>query len=172
MNEQNPTNEHPYYDADCPKCGKRTAWLDLRENGDVVRCIHCGYEIELNLTVADTLWQRCFWEEYNHCKSQGKEAVVFADVDARVQQIAKLDISKLLEFIGQTELSIERQNIRIDVRCVGDGSMDAGCGHRGGVGGQTCPKCGGMLLSQEGRNAAARLQRQWDREASEEISHG
>ena len=60
----------------------------------------------------------------------------------------------------------QRAGLRIGVRCVGDGSNGAGCGHRGGVGGYCCPTCGGMLLSSGGRKAAARLQRQWDAEAN------
>ena len=60
----------------------------------------------------------------------------------------------------------QRAGLRIGVRCVGDGSNGAGCGHRGGVGGRCCPTCGGMLLSSGGRKAAARLQRQWDAEAN------
>lgn len=31
----------------CPKCKKKTAWLDAREIGDSIECMHCGKEIEL-----------------------------------------------------------------------------------------------------------------------------
>ena len=60
----------------------------------------------------------------------------------------------------------QRIGLRIGVRCVGDGSNDSGCGYRGGVGGNCCPSCGGMLLSHAGRKSAARLQHQWDAEAN------
>lgn len=60
----------------------------------------------------------------------------------------------------------QRIGLRIGVRCVGDGSIDGGCGYRGGVGGRCCPTCGGMLLSRGGRKSAERLQRQWDAEAN------
>jgi DNA-directed RNA polymerase subunit RPC12/RpoP len=38
---------YPEYEAVCHHCGKTTSWLDAREYGDVVGCIHCGHEIEL-----------------------------------------------------------------------------------------------------------------------------
>ena len=63
----------------------------------------------------------------------------------------------------------QRIGLRIEVRCVGDGSIEGGCGYRGGVGGYCCPKCGGMLLSRNGRKSAARLQRQWDAEAEAKL---
>ena len=37
----------PASEAVCPRCGKTTAWLDPREYGDAVDCIHCGHEIVL-----------------------------------------------------------------------------------------------------------------------------
>ena len=54
-------------------------------------------------------------------------------------------------------LSEERRQLRIDVKCVGNGEEGAGCGYRGGVGGDTCPQCGGMLLSKGGRDLADQL---------------
>ncbi len=38
---------YPHYNIKCPQCGKKISWRDPREYGDIVECIHCGYEIEL-----------------------------------------------------------------------------------------------------------------------------
>jgi len=43
-----------------------------------------------------------------------------------------------------------------DVHCIGRGNDD-GCGYQGGVSGQTCPECGGMLLSKAARDEADKI---------------
>ena len=52
------------------------------------------------LPVADSLWQRCFWEEYKACKSRGEKLLSFQKVEDRVMEKAKMDIPSLLEFLG------------------------------------------------------------------------
>ena len=45
--DQSIESEIADYEAVCPKCRKTTSWLDPREYGDEVGCVHCGYEIML-----------------------------------------------------------------------------------------------------------------------------
>lgn len=57
-------------------------------------------------------------------------------------------------------------NIRI-VRCIGWGGDHDGCGYVGKISGATCPRCGGMLLSNTALNEAERII-----ESYEEAHHG
>mgnify|MGYP001010111338 CR=1 FL=1 len=52
-----------------------------------------------------------------------------------------------------------KYDITYNVKCIGHGKNGEGCGYVGGVGGETCPQCGGMLLSEKGRKIAERLQK-------------
>jgi hypothetical protein len=47
-------------------------------------------------------------------------------------------------------------NIRI-VRCIGWGGDHDGCGYVGKISGATCPRCGGMLLSNTALDEAEKI---------------
>ncbi len=52
------------------------------------------------------------------------------------------------------------------VLCIGNRG-DNGCGHVGGKSGDTCPKCGGMLLSERSIKFADQVAKEWkEREES------
>lgn len=49
------------------------------------------------------------------------------------------------------------------VLCIGISGTD-GCGYTGGISGETCPKCGGMLLSERCIKIADQLALKWLRD--------
>jgi len=48
--------------------------------------------------------------------------------------------------------------------CIGDGREGSGCGYRGGRSGETCPRCGGALLSASALAKAEETARAWEAE--------
>ena len=42
-------------------------------------------------------------------------------------------------------------------KCIGIGGKEGGCGYHGGKSGDVCPKCGGMLLSDESAKLAKQV---------------
>lgn len=45
--------------------------------------------------------------------------------------------------------------------CVGNGTSNSGCGYEGGQSGTSCPKCGGMLLSDKSQIEANSTALKW-----------
>lgn len=56
------------------------------------------------------------------------------------------------------------------VSCIGNGTKGAGCGYTGGKSGGTCPKCGGMLLSESSLKAADKLAEIWTQQPTQSTS--
>ena len=54
--------------------------------------------------------------------------------------------------------------MRALTHCIGDGTDGAGCGYTQGRSGDTCPRCGGMVLSARALREADALQQRMDAE--------
>lgn len=66
----------------------------------------------------------------------------------------------------------DRGSLRSPGSCVGQRGDD-GCGYTGGESGDTCPECGGMVLSKASLEAASRAAAEWERrDAATAKAHG
>ena len=49
--------------------------------------------------IEDSLWQRCFWEEFQAAKEAGEENVVFDNVDKLVLKKSQMGIIELIQYL-------------------------------------------------------------------------
>ena len=61
----------------------------------------------------------------------------------------------------------ESKWMKSKTKCIGDGGSGSGCGPSTLPSGSTCPKCNGMILSEEDLKAADELVKQWEKEDNE-----
>jgi hypothetical protein len=75
--------------------------INEQGNTENAQALASPHERLVNAPIADTLWQRCFWEVADKCKKTGAKTIEFEDVDRVVLEKSKMTIPDFLEWLAR-----------------------------------------------------------------------